>query len=51
MVGVCDGECFGLSQGDAPLTLTRFYNCRLSQLYEALEVGVLSMAKPVNVRV
>ena len=35
MSGVCEREYFGYSPGDGPMTLARFYNCRLSYLYEA----------------
>ena len=35
MAGVCERECMRRSQGDEPLTLTR-YNSEMSQPYEAL---------------
>ena len=45
MVGVCEGEGMGRSQGDEPLTFTRCHSCGLSQLYEALEGGSPSVAE------
>ena len=35
MVGVCEGECMGLSPRNEPLTLTRCHSCGWPQLYEA----------------
>ena len=37
MARVCEGECMEHSQEDEPLTLMRWQNCGLPQLYEALE--------------
>ena len=46
MVEVCEEECLGHSLGDEPLTVTRCYRCGLSQVYETLKGGDLSVAKP-----
>ena len=48
MEGVCEGECIGRRPGDEPLTLTRCYSFELSQLYEILRGGSLSVAKPAT---
>ena len=43
MAGVCKRECLGHSQGDETLTLTRCYSSGLSQLYENIRGGSLSV--------
>ena len=48
MAGVCNGEYFGHSPGDEPLTLMRCNSSRLSQLFETLKDGVLFVAKPAT---
>ena len=48
MAGVCERECMRLSPGDKPLKLTRCHSCGLSQLYEALGGGNLSVFKPAT---
>ena len=47
-MGVCNGECFGDIPEDEHLTSTRCYCCGLSQLYETLMGGGLSVAKPAT---
>ena len=47
---VCAGECMGHSQGDEPLTLTRFHCCGLPQLYEALEGWKSVYARAYNLK-
>ena len=48
MAGVCNEECLGHSPVDETLTLMRFYSCGLSQLYEYLTGGGLSVDKPAT---
>ena len=43
---VCEVEYLGHSLGDEPLNLTKCYSCGLSQLYETLRGGCMSVAKP-----
>ena len=48
MVRVCTWKCLRHSRGYELLTSTRCYSCGLSQIYETLRDGGLSVAKPVT---